>query len=127
NGTTQQVTTLINTGLYQPRGLALDGSGNLYIVDFLNDGIQSSSSVIKKWTASTQLLTTVFRPNLVSFQLAVDGSGNIYVASGGAAGVGLVKWTAATQQMTVFPDEQFNSGVARDLAANLYTSRLNRR
>jgi sugar lactone lactonase YvrE len=80
----------INATLYQPRGLAFDSAGNLYIADTEND-------VIRKVTASTGIISTVaggvpyappigdggpatsanlLRPSAIAF----DGSGNLFIA-----------------------------------------------
>ena len=54
---TQQVTTLVSTGLNTPSGVAVDGSGNVYIADTPNNAI-------KEWNASTQQVTTLVSTGL---------------------------------------------------------------
>ncbi len=49
SASTQQVTTLVSSGLNAPMGVATDGSGNVYIAD-------SSDNALKEWSASTQQL-----------------------------------------------------------------------
>jgi DNA-binding beta-propeller fold protein YncE len=73
SASTQQVTTLVSSGL-NPTGVAVDGSGNVYIADTLNNAI-------KEWSASTQQVTTLVSSGLNSpYGVAVDGSGNVYIA-----------------------------------------------
>ncbi|MGO9094120.1 MAG: hypothetical protein ACLQGV_02765 [Bryobacteraceae bacterium] len=78
-----------NAQLSNPAGVAVDGSGNLYIADTYN-------SVIRKVAAATGIITTVAGNGTYGFSgdggqaasaelsepaaVAVDGSGNIYIA-----------------------------------------------
>jgi hypothetical protein len=71
----------VSSGLYRPQGVAVDGSGNVYIADDFN-------SAVKEWSASTQQVTTLasaglLRPNAV----AVDGARNVYIADDGNFGM----------------------------------------
>ena len=62
-----------------PYGVAVDGSGNVYIVDQFNNRIQkfsSSGRFLAKWGAEGSGDGQFVYPNGV----AVDGSGNVYVA-----------------------------------------------
>jgi len=76
--------------LFYPEQIAVDGSGNLYIADFIN-------SAIRKVTAATGIITTVVNNNGYggyggdggpaisallngTFGVAVDSSGNLYIA-----------------------------------------------
>ena len=71
---TQQVTTLVSSGLDAPSGVAVDGSGNVYIAD-------TGNNAIKEWSASTQQVTTLVSSGLNQpTAVAVDGSGNVYIA-----------------------------------------------
>jgi sugar lactone lactonase YvrE len=79
----------ISAGLVSPNGIALDGSGNLYIADAFNNRI-------RKVTASTGIITTVAGNGTAGHTgdtgaatsaelnvpegIAVDSSGNIYIA-----------------------------------------------
>ena len=52
NATTQTVTTLVSSGLWDPEGVAVDGLGNVYFTN-------SSNSAIEEWNATTQTVTTL--------------------------------------------------------------------
>ena len=78
SGAAHRVTTLV-PGPALPSGVAVDGSGNLYIADM----------VIQEWSASTQQLTTLVPtvgPSIL-VGTAVDGSGNVYGADFGNGAV----------------------------------------
>src|SRR5205809_833814 len=61
----------INAQLSDPRGVAVDGAGNLFFVDFGNARIRkvSSSGII-----------TAVADDVSAFGVAVDGAGNIFIA-----------------------------------------------
>jgi sugar lactone lactonase YvrE len=65
--------------LNQPYGIALDGSGNIYIADNFN-------GVIREITVATGIITTFASdPNFNSVQaLKFDTAGNLYITDGGA-------------------------------------------
>ena len=93
--------------LWFPTGVAVDGSGNLYIAD-------STNNRIRKVTAATGIISTVAGNGTPGFsgdgglatsamlsnpeQAAMDGSGNIYIADNGNCRVRKV--TAATGIIT---------------------------
>jgi len=55
-----------------PPRVAVDGAGNLYIIEL-------GSNAIKKWSASSGVTTLVSGLNSPS-AFAVDGAGNLYIA-----------------------------------------------
>jgi|GEM_PF-641641 len=107
------VTALIS-GLNGPAGLAVDGAGNVYFADTLNNAI-------KKRTAATQVVTTLVSTGLSNPQgVAVDGSGNVYIADSGSNSI--KKWIAATQVVNTFVSTGLSNpqGVAVDGSGNVY-------
>ena len=108
------VTALVSTGLSFPSGLAVDGSGNVYIAD-------SSHSLIKKWIAASNTVTTLVASGLLSPSgVALDGAGNVYIADSGHSA--LKKWIAASNTVTTLVASGLSSpsGVALDGAGNVY-------
>jgi trimeric autotransporter adhesin len=130
--------------IYNPAGLAIDGSGNLYIADYYN-------SRIRKVTAATGVITTVAGNGAYGFSgdgfaataaqitypsaVAVDGAGNLYIAD--TANNRIRKVTAVSGVITTVagngtagvggdgglaPSAQLNGpqGIAVDGAGNLY-------
>ena len=91
NAATQQVTTLVSSGLGSPSGVAVDGSGNVYFAD-------SGINVVKEWNAATQTVTTLVSGLNGPTGVAVDGSGNVYIADSGNNAI--KEWNASTQQVT---------------------------
>jgi uncharacterized repeat protein (TIGR02543 family) len=60
--------------IQSPTGIAVDGSGNVYVIDY-------NSSHVEKFTSGGVLLGQVDSGQLSHpFGIAVDGSGNVYVA-----------------------------------------------
>ena len=66
-------------GLRSPRGVAVDGSGNVYVADTDNHRVQkfdSDGNFLTKWGTQGKGDGQFFEP----FGVAVDGLGNVYVA-----------------------------------------------
>jgi sugar lactone lactonase YvrE len=106
--------TLASSGLNGPYGVAVDGSGNVYIAD-------SQNSVIREWNASTQLMTTLVSSGLNDPSgVAVDNSGNVYIAD--TVNNAIKEWSASTQQVTTLVSSGLNgpSSVAVDGSGNVY-------
>jgi DNA-binding beta-propeller fold protein YncE len=77
NPNSTNVTTLVSSGLGEPFGVAVDGSGNVYIADY-------GASTIRKWIAADRILTTLVSSGLSSpIGVAVDAAGNMYVGDSG--------------------------------------------
>ena len=68
------MTVLLNTGLKNPSGVAVDSAGNLYIADNGNNAIKEIAA--STHTVSTLLSTGLKAPNGVT----VDSLGNLYIA-----------------------------------------------
>jgi streptogramin lyase len=105
------VTTLVSSGLNSPRGVAVDGQGNVYIAD-------SGDNAIKEWSPSTQQVVVLFTGLNNPGAVAVDGYGNLYVAN---SGNGVIEFNIANQQMTTLVAGN-PSGVAVDGQGNVYFS-----
>ncbi|HEX7423780.1 MAG TPA: hypothetical protein VF311_07830, partial [Terriglobales bacterium] len=108
------VTTLVSSGLFWPMGVAVDGSGNVYIADV-------GYNAIYKWSAATQQVTTLVSSGLNSPSgVAVDGSGNVYIAD--TSNSAIKKWSASTQQVTTLVSSGLTHpcGVAVDGSGNVY-------
>ena len=108
------LTTLVSAGLNNPEGVAVDGSGNVYISDTYNNAI-------KMWTAASDTVSTLVSTGLNRpLGLAVDHAGNVYIAD--AFNNAIKMWTAVSGVVTAlvplglaYPD-----GVAVDAAGNVY-------
>ncbi|MGA3025586.1 MAG: BACON domain-containing carbohydrate-binding protein [Bryobacteraceae bacterium] len=114
SASTQQVTTLVSSGLYEPSGVAVDGSGNVYIADTRNNAI-------KEWSAATQQVTTLVSTGLhYPHGVAVDGFGNVYIAD--TYNQAIKEWSASTQQVTTLVSSglDYPEGVAVDGSGNVY-------
>ena len=74
---TSQLTALIPFGtLTQPKAVAVDGYGDLFIVD-TSRSQNAQDEAVKKWTAGTRQLTTLASGGLPAAGVAVDASGNV--------------------------------------------------
>jgi DNA-binding beta-propeller fold protein YncE len=108
------VTTLVSSGLNYPGSVAVDGAGNVYIADTLNNAI-------KKWTAANNTVTTLVSSGLnTPAGVAVDGAGNVYIAD--TFNSAIKEWTAANQTVTTLVPSGLNYpyGVAVDGGGNVY-------
>ena len=108
--------TTLAPGLNLPEGVAVDNSGNVYIAAW-----GSATSIIYKWSATTEQLTTLVSSGLNDPSgVAVDGAGNVYIAD--TYNQAIKKWSAATQQVTTLVSSglSYPWGVAVDAAGNLY-------
>ncbi len=107
-------TTLVGSGLNYPCGVAVDGAGNVYIADTLNNAI-------KQWAAPNGPLTTLVGSGLSEpGGVAVDAAGNVYIADTGNSAV--KKWVAVSNTVTTLIGSGLNTpcGVAVDGAGNVY-------
>jgi DNA-binding beta-propeller fold protein YncE len=107
---TGKVTNLTGPALTYPEALAVDSSGTVYVAEEYG---------IKKWDAANRRLTSLVNQGSGSPSgLAVDAAGNLYFGS--FIDHILVKWNAATGQVTTLASNVDVSDVALDLVGNVY-------
>lgn len=120
-GYVSTLTTSGTNGLVRsPLGIAVDASGNVYVIDRPNNRI-------KKFSASGAYLTQW--PALAPYGIMVDQSGNVYVGEqSGFAGGGVEKFTSngshiASWQLGSGSNQQANGPwVALDSSGNVYAT-----
>jgi DNA-binding beta-propeller fold protein YncE len=108
------VTTLVSSGLSHPMGVAVDGSGNVYIADW-------GHHAIKEWVATSNTVITLVSSGLYyPSGVAVDGIGNVYIAD--TRHNAIKEWVAASKNVITLVSSGLNwpSGVAVDGAGNVY-------
>jgi sugar lactone lactonase YvrE len=103
-----------NTSLSNPHGIAVDGSGNLYVSD--DYGVEKETYSSGSYSQSL-IVSGVSGANL----LAVDGAGNVYIADTGNMRV-LKETPSASGYVESTVDSGFGYpyGVALDAAGNVY-------
>jgi sugar lactone lactonase YvrE len=112
------------TGLADPRGVAVDGAGDVYVADsgtnrVLEMAAGSNAQTVLPFTG-LKLSTGVVNYSIAA--LAVDGAGNLYVADSGNNRV--LKLAPGSSAQTVLPFAGLGgpSGVALDTAGDVYVS-----
>jgi DNA-binding beta-propeller fold protein YncE len=109
-----------------PAGVAVDGSGNVYVADFINNRIQKFSSTGTFITTWGSVGTGIGQFNL-PVDLAVDGSGNVYVVEQinhrvqkfDNLGNHITMWGSQGTGTTQF---DFPVGIAADGSGNVYVA-----
>ena len=109
------VTKLVSSGLSSPQGVAVDGSGNVYIADSFGDAL-------KEYVAATGTVQTLVStgPSLF-FGVALDSAGNVYIADANSSST-VKEYVAATGTLTTLVSSGLSSpqGVAVDGSGNVY-------
>jgi DNA-binding beta-propeller fold protein YncE len=106
----------------RPQGIAVDGSGNVYVADTVRVQVFSATGeFLRKWGSASRGDGQFSRPG----RIAVDGSGNVYVADSAnrrvqvfsADGEFLTKWGSVG-----FNDGEFLglAGIAVDSSGSVY-------
>ena len=103
---------VFGTGFNRPRGVAVDGAGNLYIADSYN------SQVVKVTPANVQTVVASGYPNILG--VAVDGAGNVYFPQSNSGVGSIVKATPDGTQIVIQSGLNAPSGLALDGSGNLY-------
>ena len=110
-----------------PSGLAVDGSGNLYVADKENHRVQKCAVTDGTWTCST-FAGSGQGPDANQFSypfgVAVDSSGNVYVADSGNNRVQQFASDCTTPCLGVTITDGLNNprGVAVDGSGNVYVA-----
>lgn len=127
-----------NARFDHPEGLALDGAGNLYVVDTNNGSVRKLT-----WNGSAYAVTTIATALHYPRGVAVDGSGNVYVTDTNDATVRKLTWDGATYTGSVIAGATgvegsadgdgltlarftYPTGITIDAAGNLYLLDSNR-
>ncbi len=106
------------SGLNWPYGVAVDGSGNLYIAD-------NGSNSIDEWNAVSHVVSSLVSAGLSHPQgVAVDSAGNVYFADTNHSAI--KEWPVAAPHSVVKPLVSSNlnnpGGVAVDASGNALVS-----
>ena len=107
-----------------PMGMALDGSGNLYVADYGNNAVREIVGYTTSGTTSTYVTNHISAP----VGVAIDGNNNLFVLNRGGTGAvstsgsiveydmyGILVATNATQLTNA-------AGIALDTAGNIYVT-----
>ena len=113
------VITVVAEGLGAPSNLAVDGQGNLFILE------GGAVNTLQKWTAARNTLTTLVSSGLVDAEgIAVDGAGDVYI--GDTETYLIQKWTPPNTTLSTLASSTglgWEPGnVAVDGAGNVYFS-----
>jgi hypothetical protein len=113
--TQNQLRPLIS-GLSGPNGVAVDGSGNVYVAN-------SNANTVLMYNPTTQLVTTLNIPGLnCPLGVAVDTLGNLYVVNYNTWNV--LKYVISSQAVTTLsiPNLIYPHGIAVDVTGNVYVA-----
>ena len=112
--------TIPLTGISSPSGLAVDGNGNVYIVDFGNGQVIKEAPSAGGYIQSTLPINGLFQPN----GIAVDAMGNIYVVDIGGGPVLKETPVAGSYVQSIVSTSQLNEplAVAVDQGGNVYVA-----
>ncbi len=105
--------TLGSSGFGYPRGLAVDGAGNVYIAD-------SANHAIEEWSPINNTISTLATNMGNPCGVAVDGAGHLYIADDYSNAID--EWSPASGSLTPLISSGLNGpqGVALDGAGNVY-------
>ena len=78
-GTQSVVANAATSGLSEPSGVAVDGSGNVYIADTNNNRVLKETLSAGVYT-QTVIASAPYHPLNIPQGVAVDGSGNVYIS-----------------------------------------------
>ena len=116
---TNNVSTLVSSGLSNSSSVAVDGAGNVYIAD-------SGNNVVKELIVASNTVATIVSSGLSTPNgVAVDGAGNVYFADSGHNAI--KEWIATSNTVTSLVSSGLSNphGVAVDGAGNVYFADFN--
>ncbi|MGA9667838.1 MAG: choice-of-anchor D domain-containing protein, partial [Terracidiphilus sp.] len=115
--------TIPTTGVYSLGGIALDGSGAIYIVDTFELRVVKETPIAGGYTQSTITSSNLGWPS----GIAVDGSGNVYIADSGNDRILKETLSAGTYSESTVPTSTLNypTGLAVDGSGNIYVADSN--
>jgi sugar lactone lactonase YvrE len=114
--------TFASSGLNEPEGVAFDGPGNLYVVNFGNSTVEKFAYTNGALSASGTVFASTGLNNPSA--IAIDQQGNVYVGNDGNNTV--EKFSAAGTDLGVFASANIRDpqGLAFDDNGNLYVGNL---
>jgi streptogramin lyase len=115
--------TVPSSTLSSPYGVAVDGSGNVYISDFGNNRVLKETLSAGSYTETTVPSSTLNYPEVI----AVDGAGNIYIADTNNNRILKETLSAGTYTEATVPTSalSYPEAVAVDGAGNIYIADTN--
>jgi sugar lactone lactonase YvrE len=123
-GTQSIVANAATNGLHDPFGVAVDGSGNVYIGDIQNSRVLKETQSAGNYTQS--VVANAANNGLIApYGVAVDGGGNVYIADENADRVLKETLSADGYTQSVVANDADNGvsgpiGVAVDGSGNVY-------
>jgi len=115
--------TFANTFLNEPAGIAVDGSGNVYVANYAPSGTYGGT--ITKITAGGSVSTFVNEGvGTEPVGVACDGNGNVYVSYVGIGNGTVVEYSPSGSVLLTYPTADLNEpeGLALDSTGNLYVA-----
>ncbi len=119
------VQTTLGSGILYPDGVAVDGSGNVFVADYGNNAVKEILAVNGSIPASPIIRTLASGNFDYAYGVAVDGSDNVYIADTLNGRVLKETLSAGAYLQTVIANSATNGlddpkGVAVDGSGNVY-------
>ena len=114
-GTQSVIANSTNNGLNFPSGVAVDGTGNIYIVD------QTNNQVLKETLSGGIYTQSTVGSGLANpYYIAVDGAGNVYISDPGNSRILKETLSGSSYTQSTVVSGLGAIGVAVDGAGNVY-------